>query len=102
MVKQIKELTQIPLDKKVVIDCFATWCGPCQKVAPIFIELSEKFPDIEFLKVDVDVADEIAEGFEVTSLPTFIFLNKGNIYKKIEGADLNSVIAALQELVALE
>ena len=100
MVKQIKELTQIPLDKKVV--CFATWCGPCQKVAPIFVELSEKFPDIEFLKVDVDVADEISEGFEVTSLPTFIFLNKGNIYKKIEGADLNSVIAALQELLALE
>jgi len=102
MVKVITDVTEIPQDSKVVIDFFADWCGPCKRVAPLFIELAKKFPNIVFLKVDVDSAEEVAEGFGVTALPTFLFLNKGNIYKKIEGANINEVISTLENLLALE
>jgi thioredoxin 1 len=98
MVKVISDITEIPQDKNVVIDFYADWCGPCKRVAPVFVELSEKFPEIVFLKVDVDESEDIASAFEITSLPTFLFLNKGNIYKKIEGADLSSVIGTLENL----
>jgi thioredoxin 1 len=102
MVLEITKLTEIPIDKKVVIDFFADWCGPCKRVAPVYAELSEKLTDIVFLKVNVDEAEEVAEGFEVTSLPTFILLNKGNIYKKIEGANLNELVNSLDNLQKLE
>jgi len=102
MVLEITKLTDIPIDKKVVIDFFGDWCGPCKRVAPVYAELSEKLTDIVFLKVNVDEAEEVAEGFEVTSLPTFILLNKGNIYKKIEGANLNELVNSLENLQKLE
>jgi thioredoxin len=102
MVLEITQITEIPADKKIIIDFYADWCGPCKKVAPIFLDLSDKFKDIVFLKVNVDEAEEIASGFEVTSLPTFIFLNKGNIYNRIEGANLNEVINTLENLQKLQ
>lgn len=102
MVLEITKLTDIPIDKKVVIDFFADWCGPCKRVAPVYAELADKLTDIVFLKVNVDEAEEVAEGFEVTSLPTFILLNKGNIYKKIEGANLNELVNSLDNLQKLD
>jgi thioredoxin 1 len=102
MVLEITKLTDIPIDKKVVIDFFADWCGPCKRVAPVYAELAEKLTDIVFIKVNVDEAEEVAEGFEVTSLPTFILLNKGNIYKKIEGANLNELVNSLENLQKLD
>jgi thioredoxin 1 len=98
MVSEITDITKIPQDKKVVIDFFAVWCQPCTRVAPVFVELSEKFEDIVFLKVNVDKSEELAQGFEITSLPTFVFLNNGNIIHKMEGANLNEVISTLEGL----
>lgn len=98
MVKVIKDITEIPQDKKVIIDFYADWCGPCKRIAPVFVELDEKFPNILFLKVNVDEAEELAQGFEITSLPTFVFLDNGNIFYKMEGANLNEVITTLEQL----
>jgi thioredoxin 1 len=98
MATEITELIQIPPNKKVVIDFYATWCGPCARVTPIIDELSEKYEGIKFLKVNVDQADEIAEGFEIGSLPTFIYLNLGNIVNRIEGADLNNILRSIEKL----
>lgn len=63
----------------VVIDFFATWCGPCKIIAPQFEELSKQHSSIIFLKVDVDENDEIAATYEVSSMPTFIFIKKGEV-----------------------
>lgn len=98
MVKVISDILEIPQDKKVVIDFYADWCGPCKRVAPVFIELSEKFPNILFLKVNVDESEDLAKGFEISSLPTFVFLDNGNIFHKMEGANLNEVITTLDQL----
>jgi thioredoxin 1 len=98
MATEITDLIQIPFNKKVVIDFYATWCGPCARVTPIIDELAEKFENITFLKVNVDEADEIAAGFEISSLPTFVYLNLGNIVQRIEGANLADILTSIEKL----
>jgi len=98
MATEITELIQIPPNKKVIIDFYATWCGPCARVTPIIDDLADKFQNIVFLKVNVDEADEIAAGFEISQLPTFIYLNMGNIVQKIEGANLSDILSCIEKL----
>ena len=74
-------------DKKIIVDFTATWCGPCQRIAPIFKELSVEYKDILFIKVDVDEFEEVAEQMEVSCMPTFLFLKNKNIIYRLEGAD---------------
>merc|ERR1712006_49985 len=67
-------------DKLVVIDFTATWCGPCQRIAPVFVKLAEEMPDVVFVKVDVDENEETAGSCGISCVPTFQF------YKGREGA----------------
>lgn len=100
MVKVIESLAEIPETGKVVLDCFATWCGPCKRIAPAFEKLAAEFPNITFLKADTDRSPEIAESLEVSALPTFLFLVDGKAVGRIEGADLNGIVEALKGLNA--
>ena len=52
-----------------VVDFFATWCGPCKMLAPVIEEAAEDMPEIQFYKVDVDEAPELARSFKVMSVP---------------------------------
>lgn len=88
MVKLISEMSEIPVVGAVVIDFFATWCGPCKRIAPIFDQLDKKNPSVTFLKVDVDESAELVEYFGVNAMPTFIFIKDAKIVKRVEGADL--------------
>ena len=96
MVKVIETLDEIPQEGCVVIDFFATWCGPCKNIAPKFVELAKVYPNITFLKVDVDESAELAEKYEVRAMPTFVFLRDGVQIHKIEGADLKGIGLALE------
>ncbi len=96
MVKIITDLNEIPQEGAVVIDFFATWCGPCKRIAPAFEELAKKFSTVTFLKVDVDESEDIASKYNVESLPTFVFLKNGVEVHRIEGADLRSVVTQLE------
>jgi thioredoxin 1 len=96
MVKVIESVDEIPQEGGVVIDFFATWCGPCKVIAPKFEELSKLFPAIAFLKVDVDESAELAEKFDIRAMPTFVFLRDGMQIHKIEGADLKAIGKALE------
>jgi thioredoxin 1 len=76
-------------------DFSATWCGPCRMIAPIFKELSDAFPNVVFLKVDVDENPETAAKYEVSAMPTFLFIKRGEVVDKVMGANA----AALQKLL---
>lgn len=88
MVKIISESSDIPQQGAVVIDFFATWCGPCKRIAPAFEKLAESLQTIVFLKVDVDEAPELVNQFDVSVMPTFVFLKDGKEIKRVEGADM--------------
>jgi len=71
----------------VVVDFFATWCGPCKLIAPILDQLSDEFGEAaKIVKVDVDQAKEMAIEYNVKSVPTLIFFKNGEIVDKVVGA----------------
>lgn len=66
-----------PVGHPVVVDFNATWCGPCQKFAPIFKNMAEKYDgQIEFISVDVDNCPEVAKTFEIQGIPHILFVSK--------------------------
>lgn len=75
-------------EKLVVVDFTATWCGPCQRIAPVFAELAEQFAEsATFVKVDVDEHAELTANLGVSSLPTFLFFRGGKQIDMLRGAD---------------
>jgi thioredoxin 1 len=98
MVKVIESVNEIPAKGIVVMDFYANWCGPCKRIAPAFETLAGTFKNATFLKVNVDESPDLTEQFDVNAMPTFVFLVDGKLYQKVEGADLNQIIAILQNL----
>ena len=80
------EKTVFNSDKPVLIDFFATWCGPCQMVSPLVDEIADERDDIMVCKVDVDEARELATRFNVMSIPTLIVMKNGEITATQVGA----------------
>lgn len=79
----------------VVVDFFATWCGPCKMIAPLLDKFSQEYSQVKFIKVDVDDLGEIAQEYEVTSMPTIIFLRGGKVVTKVIGANPAALKQAL-------
>ncbi|MBP3256575.1 MAG: thioredoxin [Bacteroidales bacterium] len=73
--------------KLVIVDFWATWCGPCRMLSPILDELEEEMADqITVVKVNVDDADEIAAQYRIMSIPTLLFFKNGQQVDKTVGA----------------
>ncbi|KAL2256378.1 hypothetical protein VTK26DRAFT_1760 [Humicola hyalothermophila] len=76
--------------KLVVADFYADWCAPCQRVAPVFEQLSQTLsrPNlVAFVKVNTDSQKDVAQAYRVTSLPTFIIFHNGKVAERVQGAD---------------
>lgn len=73
-------------DKPVLLDFWATWCGPCKMIAPILDEVSAERKDVVVLKADVDVNQELAKKFGVRGVPTLLLLDKGKVMASKVGA----------------
>ena len=74
-------------EKLVIVDFWATWCGPCRMLSPILDEVEEEMADqIAVVKVNVDDAEEIAAQFRIMSIPTLLFFKNGQMVDKTVGA----------------
>ncbi len=71
----------------VVADFWAEWCGPCKMIAPVLKELARDYKDkIKIAKIDVDSEVELAQQFNIVSIPTILVFNKGQVVKQQIGA----------------
>ena len=97
MVKMISDLVELQnileTNQKIIIDFTASWCGPCQRIGPVFTELSERNPQIICIKIDVDNEDtkEICKICEVRSMPTFVVVSNGEVVNTLVGSDPHSL-----------
>ena len=74
-------------EKLVIVDFWATWCGPCRMLSPLLDEVEEEMADkIEVVKVNVDDADEVAMRFRIMSIPTLLFFKNGASVDRSVGA----------------
>ena len=70
------------IKEKVVVDFYATWCGPCKMLGPVFEELSTEINDIKFIKVDIDEHEDLCRKYKVMSVPTLIVFDNGKEIKR--------------------
>ncbi len=101
-IKSREEFVQLKTTQSiVVIDFYAQWCGPCKSLAPLFEDLSLSFPDIPFIKVDIDEFEDIAEAYKVSCVPTIIILFEGEPVKTVTGGSLNTIKEVKSKLLSI-
>ena len=72
-------------DKKVLVDFWAAWCGPCQMLGPVVEKLADENDDIKVVKINVDEQGELAAKYEIMSIPTLLVFNNGEAVNKSVG-----------------
>ena len=88
MVNSINELDFkgcINVNKKVIVDCYADWCGPCRMYGPIVEEVSKELTDCDFYKLNVDSAREVSIEYGIMSIPTTLIFENGELKEQLVG-----------------
>ncbi|KAF2488148.1 thioredoxin-like protein [Neohortaea acidophila] len=81
----------------MVLDCFATWCGPCKAIAPQVVKFSGQYTDARFYKIDVDELPEVAQDLSVRAMPTFMLFKDGEKVAEVVGANPKALEQAIQQ-----
>ena len=88
---EVKEITEEEFYKvikekgKVLIDCYATWCGPCRMMAPIIDRIAKEKDNCKFYKLDVDQTQRVSIEYGINSIPTLLFFEDGDLKVKSVG-----------------
>ena len=93
--KENFEAEVLKSQKTVLIDFWATWCGPCQMLSPVVDEFAEENPEISVCKVNVDDQPELAMAFGIESIPTLVVIKGGKAVNKSLGVIPKEKIAEL-------
>lgn len=79
------EFDQIVKQGYTLVDFFANWCGPCKMLGPVLEEVSKDYPNVDFIKVDVDEEGDLAAQFKVMSIPALFLVKDGQVVAKTGG-----------------
>ncbi len=90
--KEFEELTEN--NKNVIIDFYASWCGPCKMLAPIIENIATTAENVKIVKVDVDESDELASLFGIQSIPTVVYIKDKKLEKRELGFKTKEQILA--------
>ncbi len=87
MVREINEneFSEVIKDKKVLVDCFAPWCGPCRMLGPVIDEVATEETDVNFYKLNVDDAEKVSKEYGIMSIPTILVFENGELKNKSVG-----------------
>ena len=89
MIKKIEkeefEKEVLKNSKTVVVDFFATWCGPCQMLMPVLEEIAKERDDFDIIEIDVDKAQELAMEYDMEAVPTMIIFKNGTAIDRLGG-----------------
>ena len=84
-------------DNLVVVDFYATWCGPCKMISPKLEELAFELTNVLFLKVDVDECEDLTVEYNIMSMPTFVFIKNKQVLTTFSGAHFERLSQLIQE-----
>ena len=84
-------------DRPVLVDFWASWCGPCRMVAPIVEEIAQEHPEFKVGKVNVDEEPQLASQFGIMSIPTLLVFKDGKLAKQMVSARPKADIVAMME-----
>ncbi|XP_026569170.1 thioredoxin domain-containing protein 2-like [Pseudonaja textilis] len=103
MVKIVGDLTEFRAElsnagsKLIVVDFSATWCGPCKMIKPFFHSMVEKYPEVVFIEIDVDDAQDVASHCDVKCMPTFQFYKNNEKVHEFSGANKEKLEEAIKK-----